>query len=375
MATRTWIGGATAIAQVWKGTITTTTTGHTYIVTLTDLNRAGTTVAFSYALVSADTTITLAAASWVTAWNASVLPLVSGITASSAAGVITLTADTAGAPFSAATSGTGTWASDGTTQASSGPYDYGLAANWAESAVPTTDDDVVLTGSNRISYNLNQSGAAIGNFSATGYSGTVGSQGTPLLIDPNGFRWQGTGTAYINIGSAAIAPYIVSTASGSSTAHGLHLSGSAMTTLTVATGSVGVAPSLGLTSTVATINNLNGTVYCGVGTTLTTYNHVGGTSTIGCAATTVTALAGTLTTEGVGAITTLNNRGATVNPNSTGTITTLNARGGTTDFSGSLAARTVTTLNLYKGAVVVRDPSVITVGTLTQSDSATITAD
>ena len=380
MAIRTWKGGSTAVAQVWKGTITTTTAGHTYIVTLTDLNQASTTVVFTYTLVAGDTTTTIGAASFIAAWNNSTAALVSAITATQSAGQVILTADTAGSPFSAATSGTGTWSGTGNTTESNGPYDWNIPANWVENVVPVATNDVIIQSSNKILYSLDQSAVALGKITWSGFTGTTGTANLPLIVSVTAFLFNASGVAYVNIGSSAIAPRITGTASGGTGTYGLYLTGSAISTLTNEGGSVGVAVSLGQISTITTADNRsNGTMFLGVGTTLTTYNQTSGTGIVECAATTVSADTGTLTINGVGAITTLNNGnaigGATVYPNSSGTITTLNAKGGTTDFTKSRTTRTVTTLNLYNGAAVVRDPAILTVTTLTQSDASTIMAD
>ena len=380
MAIRTWKGGSAAVAQIWKGTITTTTAGHTYIVTLTDLNQSSTTVVFTYTLVAGDTTTTIGAASFIAAWNNSTAALVSAITATQSAGQVILTADTAGAPFSAATSGTGTWSGTGNTTESNGPYDWNIPANWVENVVPVATNDVIIQSSNKILYSLDQSAVALGKITWSGFTGTTGAANLPLIVSVTAFLFNASGVAYVNIGSSAIATRITGTASGGTGTYGLYLTGSAISTLTNEGGTIGVAVGLGQTSTITTADNRsNGTMFLGVGTTLTTYNQTSGTGIVECAATTVSADTGTLTINGVGAITTLNNGnaigGATVYPNSSGTITTLNAKGGTTDFTRSRTARTVTTLNLYNGAAVVRDPAILTVTTLTQSDASTITAD
>lgn len=360
MAKRTWIGGTVNQAQVWKGTITTTTTGHTYIVTFTAEN--GSTYAFSYALVAGDTTVTLAAASWVLAFNANKNNLINGITATSSAGIITLTATVPGTPFYAATSGTGTWSATGNTTASFGANDYNATSNWLEGAVPVANDVVYLTGSTSILYGLNQSAVEVDGFYVTAsFTGDIGRAGAYLQIDVEDalrFEYSGTGTAYIDVGTAAISPVVKKTRTASGGLAGLYLKGSALVTIDHQSGVVSLD-----TATVTTYLAAKGTVvYVTPGCTLTTLHNSGGVVTLEVAITTANNQSGTLTTSGSGAVGTLNLDGGTAILNSSGTVTTCNADGGVLDLTGSRIARTITTLN-FRGAKVRYDPAVITIGT------------
>lgn len=97
----------------------------------------------------------------------------------------------------------------------------------------------------------------------------------------------------------------------------------------------------------------------GSGVTLTTLNVHGGSAMLKCAATTVTVRGGALQTEGSGAITTVNARGGTLKLHATGTIGTLNASDGAViDFSGSNAARTVSTLAISGPCRIITAPGV-----------------
>lgn len=360
----------TAVAQVWKGTITTTTNGHTYVVTITDDD--GTTAAITYTVANPpDTTTTLVATGFITAWNASSNPLVSRITATQSSGQVILTADTAGIPFSVATSGTGTWSGTGNTTSNVGNNDYGTARNWQLDLVPVATDDVIIdsgdsgTSSVDLLYSLNQSSVAIADFRVLpGYSGNIGrfTFGLPhyLRIDPDLFRYEGSGAlAMFNIGSANIDCYINSTGKPTTQRYSTYLKGSNIATCYVQRGVVGIAPLDEDTATVATLNvgyvdNQAGDskVTVGTGVTLTTLSQTAGFVELRCAATTVNCGYGSsLLTRGSGAVTTMNVYGTAV-LDSTGTITTLNVYG-TVDFSRSRAARTVTTLNVFPGAKVI----------------------
>lgn len=354
----------TDVAQVWKGTITTTTNGHTYTVTITDDD--GTTAAITYTVVNPpDTTTTLVATGFITAWNASTNPLVSRFTASQSSGQVILTSDTAGNPAVFSTSGSGTWSGTGNTTANSGNNDYATAKNWYLDAVPASTNDVLFeAGSVAVKYSLNQSAVDIADFRVMpGCSSQFGrfdlGIGHYLRIDPDLFRYEGSGSlAMFDIGSAAISPYIAATGSPATTGrHTVYIKGSAIASLFVDKGNVGIAQLDGDTATITTLyigyvstqaSDANVTV--GSGTTLTTLNQNGGVCELKAAATTVTVAAGStsFTTSGSGAITTLNVYGGTVYLNSTGTITTINIYDGATVYlSKNRAGRTVTTTNFY----------------------------
>jgi hypothetical protein len=355
----------TSVAQVWKGTIGTTTNDHTYTVTITDDN--GDTAAITYTVVNPpDTTTTLVATGFITAWNASLNPLVSKFTASQSSGQVILTADTAGRPFAFSTSGTGTWSGTGNTTNAVSNNDYGQATNWSTDAVPTTSDDVVLgDGTVAVKYGLNQSSVTIDEFNvSSGWTGDIGRWEDGKLhylrIDPDSFNYNGRSQfAAFDLGSANIAATIQGSGTPSTTGgNSVYIKGSNLTTLTVNSGNVGVANADNDTATVATIrvNQLVGvtapTVVVGAGTTLTTLSASAGSITQKCASTTTTIGAdATLTTQGTGAIATVNCYG-TGYFNSTGTITDLYAYG-TVDFSQSTASRTVTNLRPQPGCTII----------------------
>lgn len=355
----------TSVAQVWKGTIDTTTHNHTYVATITDDN--GDTASITYTVVNPpDTTTTLVATGFITAWNASLNPLISKFTATQSSGQVILTADTAGRPLSISTSGTGTWSGTGNTTNAVSNNDYGQATNWSTDAVPTTNDDVVLgDGSVAVKYGLNQSSAAIDEFNvSSGWTGDIGRWEDGKLhylrIDPNSFDYRGRSQlAAFDLGAANIAVTIQGSGTPSTTGgSAVYIKGSDITTLTVNSGNVGVAMADNDTATVGTIrvNQLTGvtapTVAVGSGTTLTTLSASAGTITQRCASTTTTVGAdSTLTTQGTGAIATVNCYG-TGYFNSTGTITDLYAYG-TVDFSQSTESRTVTNLRPQPGCTII----------------------
>lgn len=355
----------TEVARIWKGTITTTTDTHTYIVTITDDN--GDTAAITYTVVNPpDTTVTLVGDGFVAAWNASLNPLISKFTASNSSGQITLTADSAGRPYSIAASGTGTWSGDANTTNSVDNGDYGQASNWSLDATPTTNDDVIIgKGTTEIDHGLNASSAAIDEFTVEpGFSGKIGriEDGKPhyLRIDPNSLYYYGRSSrAYFDVGSANID--LLFNGSGSQETTGIPavvFKGSNIDVATILSGNVGCATFDADTATVATIyvganTSTAPTVTIGAGVTLTTLDAIAGTIYLDCAATTATiGTAATGYTEGTGAITTLNVYG-TAYPNSAGTITNLHVYG-VCDLTKDKTPRTVTNCTTYPGSTLIR---------------------
>lgn len=238
-----------------------------------------------------------------------------------------------------------------------GSGSWATAGNWAENSVPVAGDNVRITaGAGSITAGLNQSAVALGYVIVEpGYTGTIGvapvltsgatAAAVYLQIVCTRFEFSGTGNAWIDIGTSAISPQIFDTANPSAGNRGLYLKGSAIATLNVTKGKVGLAHYMGETSTCTTLRcaGKNAGVWCGSGVTLTTFYQSAGDSELKCAATTVNFHGGKLKTRETGAITTINVYGGDLLPESTGTITTLNQYDGLVDFTGSAAARTVTT--------------------------------
>lgn len=360
MAQRTWIGGADEVAQVDTFTIDGIGGGfETWTWTIT--GEKGTTTTIDFVDDGSPTKAEIVAG-LVAAWNASTHPFALAVTATDANPDITLTADEAGVPFSVTLAADGTGStSKASTTVNQGPNDYTTESNWREGSVPVANDDVEITGSSAILYNLDQSGVELDDFIvAPGCSAQIGQAGTPLQIDmgdSDRFEFNGSGAAYLDVQDAAISPVVKRTLAVSQGRAGLHLTGSALATVDVRGGTVKLDG-----STVTTLIVAGGaTVYVPADATITTLRNLGAKLVeLEVAATTVENQKGTLRTSGSGAIGTLNVDGGTVYANSTGTITTLNADGGTVDFRESRESRTVTTLNA-RGGKAYLDPNVVTV--------------
>lgn len=395
MATNKWIGGATAAAQIWKGTVTDTTTGHTYTLPVTDENGASTT--FSYTVLVGDTTVTILATSIATAWNASTDYRLTPVLASNVAGQLVLTARTTGIPFYIGTpAGTGAWTGTGVTTANSGANDWNTAANWFTAAVPATGDTVYLDDSatSDILYGLSQTGidtvsmfAPMGltkSFGSSGYSfkpgnnwvvdvGDSGNVGSPASGSPLFKINFGTNTFTLTARNSAAFSSMTGRApiqiTGGSSSSKLYVVGPAR---------VDVAAGAGDTASLSVIGNSGGSsnVIVGSGCTLITGDCSAGTTIFNCGMTTLSTTSGaSVTTQGSGAITTAS-IGGQANLNSTGTITTLNVYAkGVANFANNIASRTVTTANLYADGTIMLNPSTpshVTLSTLNKLNGGTL---
>lgn len=383
MATNRFRGDAPAVAQV-----STLTPGGT--IEATDLFIM-TINGKSLSVAAGGTTVAAATAAIVTAWNASTIPEFAEITASDSTTHVTLTADTAGVPFTVTVSTTEangdpadaqTFAT-ATTTTSGGPSHWDDAKNWTLGAVPANTDDVVIENSDvDLLYGLDQNGVTLTsltiNKSFTGDLGLprINASGSTsyaeyreqyLKINATTItigRGDGSGSGRLKINTQAAQTTITvqdtaSAAESDLTAviwKGTHASNA----VTVNGGSFGASMFGGETATIATLRRSgSATVVCTSGVSLTTVttDGDGGSMTINSAATTVTQKAGTLNVYGSGAYTTLNVEGGTCNYQSTGAVTTLNATNDAlVDYSGDSRSRTVTNANVY-GNATINDPN------------------
>lgn len=244
-------------------------------------------------------------------------------------------------------------------------------ANWSAGTVPASGDTVyILSGVQAIATNLNQSAVTLTNLIVgMGFTGTIGTASAALQIGAT--NWTigqpttgtstggGSGRIRIDFGSTAFNGTVLNTSSTSSDANlePVRVTGTnAGNVLNVLGGLVGVATtSPTLTSTLATINAVLGTLNLGFGVAWTTANVSSGaklnTQTGG---TTLTTSSGAIATIGGSAKVTTVNCGGTVNlnqrPGAGNIVDTLNIyETGTCDFSGNPGSGTIGTLNLYPG--------------------------
>ena len=288
MALNRWQGSTTAVAQVAGGAMVYSSGSVTFTATLTDDN--GNTVAIATAgVTNSDTSCD----NLVTAWNASTDPRLTGITASNvSSGTFTLTADTAGVPFSVASlksgGGTGTFDAMADSVASAGPNDYGIAGNWSLNAVPVANNDVEIpSGSPAILYTLNQSGVEIDDFRRLkGHTNSIGriengffyslrlDLGDSNILEDSG----GSSLTMYDVKNAAITPKITNTGTPTTGRHAVYIKGSAMAAIDIIKGNVGIGTEIDDTTTsVTAIRVTAGTVTIGEGVTNSTIVQQAGT--------------------------------------------------------------------------------------------------
>ncbi len=274
--------------------------------------------------------------------------------------------------------------------------DPSVGANWSTGSAPVTGDTVYIVPIQGLSL------AAIGAYDhsavtlaamyiSAGYTGTIGTTsaywqisstllylGTP--IGGSGSA-AGSGRIKLNLGTVQSTIYVYSTAAVAteSTGEPIRIKGTHASNKIYMLGSGRVGVATDVPGEVATISEWdvtgNGTLNLGAGCTLTTGYQTQGTVNIGSAMTTITQTGGTLNTAGTAAITTIS-VGGTVVSSSSGTITTANLYGtGKLDLSQNPAARTVSTLNHYKGGQLIlpaANPGAITLTTYNKLQGSTL---
>lgn len=250
------------------------------------------------------------------------------------------------------------------------PNDWSVTGNWVEGSVPVSTDDVIIpAGSANITAGLNQSAVTLGSLVLERFSGDIGTSSGYLQVAVSGeFRVDCIGgQQFIDIGASAISPIVDNSAGARSGERGFNILGSAIATLVVNSGSVGVAIAPSDSATVTSVKALGGNVWVGENVTLTNLYAFGGDVRLQCAATLLELNGSRVSSYGTGAITTVTSYSGNFTPMSTGTITTLNVNGGVIDFNRTSAARTVTTLNLTvdSRAVIYTDPDYVTLSTVT----------
>ena len=394
MADIFWEGGADPVAQVSTGTVASIDGGdNVFIVTIGGV-----------AISTVSTTdVPTTATNLRTALNASTHPYFSTITWSGSAGSIIGTADTAGVPFTAVISETGSGSGGvgafSTGTASAGPNDWSSAANWSGKAVPGAGDNVYITGGPSICWGLattnTKASTTIGqtftskigldtrNFATNADASSVSTaapeyrqsylkpQTTLLKIGEHVGPGKATGSTRLMIDTSSIATtttiYNTAKTASETTMAPLRMIAASTTSDTeVRGGIVGIGTDQWTEAPqIDTLLVSGGQVYarCRIdeakvsGGTVVLHQLTG-------ALTTLEVSDGTATTEGTQAVTTLRIEGGTVFSNSSGTIATANMQGGTLDMSQAKVARTVTALNLLEACTVVADDDVVTISTL-----------
>jgi hypothetical protein len=195
MATKTYTGGGTAVAQVDHATPANVEIGDVFTMTLTDHNGNEKSLSFTATAATVQNVVeglqTLADAETVAPW--------SQVTVTEDDTKLIVTAVTAGIPFTlTCTESDGGGTDDQTfTRSSStavaGPSIFDDGDNWGGS-VPAAGDDIVIPSDLSV-------GIYGGDYTSTayatlrieeGYEGDIGADGRPLQIDLNGAAYTGT---------------------------------------------------------------------------------------------------------------------------------------------------------------------------------------
>ncbi len=253
--------------------------------------------------------------------------------------------------------------------------DYSVAGNWVEGSVPVNADDVRIpaTSTQAITSGLNQSAVTLTSFTVEDGAPAMGTETAYLQIGTGAFRFAGSGTSLIDLGSSAIVAYVDDTVTPAEGYAGLYLKGSAISQLILNGGHTALAWRMGETATATSIRiNGSAAIYWGGSVTNTTFHANNGTAVIRHAVTTLNVVGGTIRTQGSAAVGTINVYGGICYPESSGTVTTLNMLGGTTSLLSSGIARTVTNWKLDPGAVMRHDPAYVTLSNCTVPSSAIV---
>lgn len=322
------------------------------------------------------------------------------ITWSASTTTLTATSNVAGAPFTCtiATTETGGGAADAqtidgttsstgtTTTTCTGPNFANIAGNWVGGSLPVDGDTVVFANSSvSVLYGLDLNGvtpAAI--YVDASFTGSIGLPAYNTLAGGVYYEYRdrylkfcnsgdasttevyigqgngsGSGRIQLDCGTGRVNVYVYRTGiSDDSNQGAFKFRGShASNTLSVQRGTVYVGTDSGTNPVLATlkvgyVSNPDGdsAVETDVGVSLTTVEVSGGVLTSRSAITTLTMTGGTVN-HYAGAVTTATVEQGTLNYLSSGTITNLKVGGGAVfDCRGSMAARTITNLELHAGS-------------------------
>lgn len=255
---------------------------------------------------------------------------------------------------------------------------FTTGANWSDSAAPGNNDTLIFNhlGTANCSTNTASSLTGVTVIVEQSYTGQLGAltsagvatyfqlDGGTVFIGRKTAQGSGSGPTLVmlkNSSTTAMTVNVLNTSSSSASTYypPVMITGGTAITVNHSGGNVGVSLVPGESATVTyriAISDdaaIPPSVTFGSGVTVTELTANGGTITSYSSNTnTNTALSGTATYTylGTGAHTTIDaSTGTTVIYSGTGTLTTGNLRGGSIDFSRDSRAKTVTTLNTYRG--------------------------
>lgn len=367
MATVRWIGAAQARAQVDTLTVGSTTSGHTFIVTIN-----GKTVTYTAGTGETVTTIAagiLALLQAMTEGEFTELTFETG----TVAGTLTVTGTSDGLPFTLSVSGgTGTFSRTATTAAVS-PHDANNAANYSGGAVPSNSDVLILEGTDVSILTGLTALASVSLASFTRKASFTGSIGLPD-ISSRGYREYRTrelsvNAPIINIVQAstdragqvrilavdADPVALVVTGDGIATALGseaIEIRGlPADSTIEVIGASLAVATTAGQVATADSITATGSTLRLGSGVTLGDLTARGCTIAMDCSVDDLSFDGGTIIVGGSAAVTNTTIDAGLVSWRSTGSPgTVVVGGGGQIAFDQAPGAVAVTAVTLHAGS-------------------------
>lgn len=362
MATKRFEGDAPAIKQKDVRTVGgAAATGNTLIVT----SALG--AVYTYTFTSTDTTNTIAAASFVTDFNANAGAIsseFSDVIASSSGADVSFTAVTAGKPFTFTYSGGGTtpatFAAGSGGVANSGPSVYDVAANWGGANPSGTDDVVFDQGDVPALWRIDQLASLSGTLTINAaFSADVGLgmnddtgypqyrprylEGAFTVYNIGSGDGNGPGQLWLYAKAASVKLNVFNTGRGSDRdLEALQVKGLAATTtfsvVTVTNGSLGLAILAGDNAVVTLLQvgsaNTNPRVRGGIGCTVGTLNLANGTVILETSPSTAA-----------------NILGGTARFVRGGNITTLSIDAGTCYLGGNGTSMTVTNCSIGDGGV------------------------
>ena len=386
MATLYWIGHAPAVSQVTTATVAGSVANQTFTLTVGNVD-------LTYVANGSDTATDIAQA-MRDLWNNSTHPYHMTITASEDTGVITLTADIAGVPFTVSSSATGSATfTTNTTTVNSGPNDWSTAENWSTQTLPIDADVVIFEHSSvPVLYGLDQSAITLSALHVKqSFTGKIGLDDSVFAVDADTFESTqreyrqsylaigadsihigehagmstpaGSGRIKIDSGTVQTQLHVYNTATTSSDTHQqvVRWKGTqADNVLRILRGKLGIATNL--PGEQATVNELyvgqsgslgsDANVVIGEQVTLSSLNQAGGAVTLGCDVTSIEQLAGSLITIGNLVLTDITVSGQ-ADFQHIGNINNLTLRpGGEADFSHQSSNRTITNCQLHNASTL-----------------------
>ena len=254
-----------------------------------------------------------------------------------------------------------------------GANSLNVAGNWSPSGVPSGGDNVWITerSTNSILNDLGTLASVHGELHVTdGFAFVIGGTTRGFMeMKPAEVYFEGRGVSYIDC-KASTGVITVNNTKLPTRGVGLKLKGSALNTIEIHGGSVGLAYDAGETSAVDKVRIFGGALTLGEGVSGTTSISVtGGTlhQYGGSTDTDVTQTTGNFYGRQEWKARNFNLFGGLASLGGSGVIKSLTIRGGTADATASGIDRTFPTVTLNSGTIRY-DPSVLTITALNSSD-------